>query len=112
MPFVDPEVEWVTTGLFIEAGTYRGHQGVLEYLDALAAEFDDFRGEPEELLDAGDQVVAPMRIKGRGKQSGAPVDLTMTMVVSLRDGVIVHVRNFPKKADALKAAGVGGSSAA
>jgi ketosteroid isomerase-like protein len=109
--FVDSDVEWTTTGLYIEAGTYRGHEGVLRYLDALAAEFEDFRSEPEELIDAGDQVVVPVRITGRGRQSGAPVDLAFTMVVSLRNGRIFRIRNFPEKAEALEAAGLGGSSA-
>jgi ketosteroid isomerase-like protein len=104
--FLDPNVEWITTGVYIEAGTYRGHGGVLEYLDALAAEFDDFHSEPEELIDARDQVLVPARISARGRQSGARVDLRMTMVVSLRDGVIIRIRNYPEKADALEAAGL------
>ena len=28
----DPEVEWTTTGRYVEAGTYRGHEGLLRYL--------------------------------------------------------------------------------
>jgi uncharacterized protein len=106
LPFLDPEIEWNTTGIFVEPGTYRGHEGVLRYLGDLAAEFDDVHTEPEELIDADERVVVPVRVSGRGRQSGAAVDLSLTMVVVLRDGMIVHIRNYPVKADALEAAGL------
>ena len=104
--FLDPEIEWNTTGIFVEPGTYRGHEGVLRYLGDLAAEFDDVHTEPEELIDAGERVVVPVRVSGRGRQSGAAVDLSLTMVVVLRDGMIVHIRNYPEKAEAIEAAGL------
>jgi ketosteroid isomerase-like protein len=104
--FMDPEVEWTTTGAFLEAGTYRGHEGILGYLGRLADEFEQFQTEPGELIAAGDRVVVPVRVTGRGKRSGAAVDLTMTMVVLLRDGEIVSIRNFTEKSEALGAAGL------
>jgi uncharacterized protein len=104
--FMDPEVEWTTTGLFLEAGTYRGHEGVLSYLGRLGDEFEDFQTEPAELIEAGDRVVVPVRVTGRGKQSGAAVDLSMTIVVALRGRTIVSIRNFTEKSEALKAAGL------
>ena len=104
--FLDPEIEWITTGLFVEPGTYRGHEGVLQYIGGAAAEFEDVHSEPHELIDAGEEVVVPVRISGRGRHSGAPVDLKMTIVASLRDGMIVRIRNYAEKADALEAAGL------
>jgi uncharacterized protein len=106
LPFFDPGIEWNTTGIFVEPGTYRGHEGVLRYLGDVAAEFDDVHTEPEELIDAGERVVVPVRVSGRGRQSGAAVDLTMTIVVLLRDGMIVHIRNYPEMDEALEAAGL------
>ena len=39
--------------------------------------FDDFRAEPVELIEAGeDKVIAVMRISGRAKLSGVETDLT------------------------------------
>jgi ketosteroid isomerase-like protein len=26
--FAHPDIEWTTTGIFLEAGTYRGHDGI------------------------------------------------------------------------------------
>ena len=104
--FLDPEIEWNTTGIFVEPDTYLGHEGVVRYLGDVATEFEDVHAEPEQLIDAGDRVVVPVRISGRGRQSGATVDLGLTMVILLRDGVIVHIRNYPEKDETLEAAGL------
>jgi ketosteroid isomerase-like protein len=69
-------------------------------------EIDDLRIEPEQLIDAGEQVVVSMRISGRGKLSGAHVELTLTSVSLLRDGNIVRGRNYSEKAEALEAVGL------
>jgi ketosteroid isomerase-like protein len=104
--FFDPEIEWTTTGIFVEAGTYRGHEGALRYMGALATELEDLRNEPQELIDAGEQVVVPMRFSARGKRSGAPVELPITLVYSVRGRRIIRIRNYMAKAEALEAAGV------
>lgn len=106
LEFADPEIEWTTTGRYVEAGTYRGHDGIRKYLGTMMAEFEQVRVEPEELIDAGDHVVVPGRVLGRGKRSGAPVDLAMTIVYTVRDGRIVRARNFESRADALRASGL------
>jgi ketosteroid isomerase-like protein len=33
--FLDPEIEWVTTGQFVGGQLYRGHEGARDFLDAL-----------------------------------------------------------------------------
>ena len=104
--YLDPEIEWTTTGAFVEAATYRGHEGVRQYLGSMLGEFEEVRSEPEELIDAGEQVVGTVRISGRGRRSGAAVDLTMTQVCLLRDGRIVRIRNYMNRSEALEAAGL------
>jgi ketosteroid isomerase-like protein len=104
--YLHPEIEWTTTGTFIEAGTYRGHEEVRRYLGSMLDEFEDSRNEPQELIDAGDQVVVSARLTGRGKRSGAPVELTLTSVAAVRDGMFVRVRNYSTKAEALEAVGL------
>jgi ketosteroid isomerase-like protein len=106
MPYLDPEIDWTTTGAFLEAATYRGHEEVRGYLGAMQAEFDDLHDATDEIIDAGELVVVTHRISGRGKQSGAPVELTLTSVCSVRDGKIVRIRNYGSKAQALEAAGL------
>ena len=103
---LDPQIEWTTTGKFLESAVYRGHEAVRRYLSALPGEFEEVRVEATELIDAGDQVLISLRLSGRGRRSGAPVELTMTQVSSGRDGLAVRIRNYPTKAEALKAAGL------
>ena len=53
--------------------------------------FDDFKAEPMELIDAGeDQVIAVARISGRAKPSGVETDLTYAAVYIFRDGKIAR----------------------
>jgi ketosteroid isomerase-like protein len=80
--------------------------GIRRYLGAMADELDDLHIESEEVVDAGDQVVATSRISGRGRSSGAPVELVMTTVGAHQDGMIIRMRNFADKAEALDAAGL------
>ena len=104
--YYDPEIEWTSTGDYIEHATYRGHEGLRRYIGSMEAEFTDLRIEPVELIDAGEQVISSVRFTGRGKASGAPVELTLISVSSLRDGRIYRARNYPDMASALEAAGL------
>jgi hypothetical protein len=84
--YLDPEVEWSTTDAWIERATYRGHDGVRRYLGSMAAEFEDVRAEPVELIDAGgEQVVSPVRISGRGgKRCASRADLDLRRLAAER----------------------------
>ena len=101
-----PEIEWVTTGRFVEPDTYRCHEEVRRYLQALRDDFEELHVEPHQLVDAGDHVIAPVRCTGRGRLSSAPIDLEFTFVLSLRGGKIVRVRNYWEQTDALEAVGL------
>jgi ketosteroid isomerase-like protein len=106
LEFFDPDIEWTTTGIFLEPGTYRGHEGVRRYMGALATELEDLHNEPEEFIDVGEQVVVPFRLSARGRQSGAPVEFSGALVYSLRGGKIFRIRNYTEKAEALESAGL------
>jgi ketosteroid isomerase-like protein len=104
--YYHPEIEWTSTGDYIERGTYRGHDGLRRYFGTMEEEFEDLRIEPVELIDAGGWVISSVRFTGRGKASDAPVEMTLISVGSLRDGLIYRVRNYPDMAEALEAAGL------
>ena len=104
--YYDPEIEWTTTEALIGGGTFRGHEGLRRYFGNFDDEFDDLRIEPDWLIDAGEQVISSVRISGRGKASGTPVELTLISVGSLRSGLIYRVRNYPDMAAAFEAAGI------
>jgi ketosteroid isomerase-like protein len=70
------------------------------WLDA----WDEMEAELEGIVDEGDNVVASIRIRGRGKASGAAVDVRLHMLFRVRDGKVVHLYEHTDKAAALKAA--------
>jgi ketosteroid isomerase-like protein len=62
--------------------------------------------EPEELIDAGDQVVAFVRVHGRGKGSGAAVDARIAQVWTIRSERAIRLEYYGDRTEALKAAGL------
>ena len=97
---------WTTTGLFVEPDIYRGHEDVRRYAEALRNEFEGLHVGPDEPIAVGEHLIVPARLTGRGRLSGAPVDVTFTLLCSLRADKIVRIRNYWQKAEALEAAGL------
>lgn len=66
-----PEVEWHVRSDFPDAGVYRGQDGLRQ----LKARFDEVlaeqRYQPLEFIDAGPDVVVPLRWTAQGRLSGA-----------------------------------------
>ena len=99
-------MEWETTGQFVEGGTFRGREGVREFLGLLSGEFKEFRARADNFVDHGELVVADVHTTGVGRRSGAPATVDFTLLASLRDGRLVHLRNFMDRSEALQAAGL------
>ena len=102
-----PEFEYVTTGAIPgAAGVYRGPEGFRRFLESFWGEFDDSRLEVRELIDAGDQVVAALKFRGRGKQSGVETNWDIWAVYTVRGGKAVRGQGFTSRDEALEAAGL------
>jgi ketosteroid isomerase-like protein len=105
--FLDPDVEWHTRADLPDSATYRGHDGVAKLFSEWLESFDDLRFDPEEFIDAGDDVViAVLQLSGRIRGSGEEVKMPETHVWRMRDGKGVECREYPTKAEALKALGL------
>jgi ketosteroid isomerase-like protein len=102
--FMDPEIEWTTTTAYLEAGTYHGHDGVRQFVQRASTQVEDVHVDVEEMIGGGEDVVVPTKIEARSRQGGAPIAIRLTVVVSLRDGSIILIRNFANPDDALAAA--------
>src|SRR5262245_24051172 len=103
---LDPEVEWIIDPIGLLAGTYRGHQGVLEFLKRLGEGFDEFHIEVDDTIDAGDSVVVLCRTRTRGRGSGLTVEQPAGWVCRVREGRVVTARVYFRPAEALEAAGL------
>ena len=83
-----------------------GPEGYKQFIGWLQSEFDDARLDVNDVIDAGDRVLASVTLRGRGKQSGAAVSWDIWQVWTMRDGVVVRGQAFSDKAEALAAAGL------
>jgi ketosteroid isomerase-like protein len=109
--FYDPEIVWDQTRAEPAelSGLYHGHDGVRRFFREWLAPFESFYAHAEELIDAGDAVVVRVRQGGRGKQSGAVVEMpAYWQVYRLRGGRAVRIEVYTDQAEALEAAGLSG----
>jgi ketosteroid isomerase-like protein len=105
--FWHPDISWrAAEGALDDVGVIHGPDGMRRYYREWDETFDAMRVEVEELVDAGDQVVAVVRGFGRMKDSDAEVDIRYAMVSSFRDGKIVRGREYWTREEALEAAGL------
>ncbi|MEK6326115.1 MAG: nuclear transport factor 2 family protein [Actinomycetota bacterium] len=106
---LDPAVELHgTIGGLEEDVVVRGPDGIRQRFEIEDNEiWDEHRFEPQEFIDAGDQVVVFQREYQRGKSSGVELVVDTASVLDLRDGRIVRMQGFMDRAEALKAAGLG-----
>ena len=100
--YVDPAIETIEGADLPGAQSYIGHAGLA------MAQWDDYRVELTELIDAGRDVVAVTRHHGTGRASGVPVSASVAYVFTVDDGRLVRMRICATKAEALEAAGLQG----
>ena len=98
----DPEAFWVGVDK-----TYRGHDGLREYMAAVYEAFEDYRPEVEDFVEAGDKVVTLAIEHGRGRDSGAQVESSRTAHVwTMRDGKAIRLDLYLDRSRALEELGL------
>ena len=106
LPFFDPEVEWIAPPEWLERHVYEGHAGIREIASAWSQNFDAYRLEAQEYIEAGDDVVVLIYQRGRIKGSSDPIEQPIGYVWSVRDGKTVRVRVHFSWEEALRDAGI------
>src|SRR5262249_1757597 len=85
------------------AGTYRGHDEITQFYDTWAEPYSAYRVEAEEIIDAGNQVVAVERFAGKGlegSRSEAWIEGHLFRVISFKDGKIWRIKEHRSRAEA------------
>jgi ketosteroid isomerase-like protein len=100
------DAEIVPIRAAMEGTVYRGPDAVEQWFAAIDESWEELRVEIEEARDAGDRVLGLGRIHGRGRESGAPIDVEAASVAYFRDGLITTLHNYTNRADAFEAAGL------
>ena len=106
----DPAIEWHPALERIVGGmenSYRGIDGLREAWSMYRSELEDFHNEAQELRDVDkDRVVLLGEMRWRGAASGIDMGSPVGMVVTLRDGKIVHSIDYLSHEEALEAVGL------
>jgi ketosteroid isomerase-like protein len=107
---LDPQIEvrWHDRQTYPDFPQHlQGTQELLPFLEQWRDGWADSVGELLELIDArGDRVLGAVRISGRGRQSGVPIEIHFFQLWTIQDGKVSKMEYFRHRADALKAAGL------
>ena len=104
---LDPHVVLVVHPGFPDAGTYVGVEAIAAYTRAAMLEtWTRFTVEAEELVAAGDTVLATVRQHGVGRTSGVSAEMRYFTLWSLRAGKVIRIESFRDRSEALAAAGL------
>ena len=99
------DVEIEASGLMLDQGTYRGHDGVRTYWEDLRKVWGDtLRSHPHEFVEHEDRVLVVARTSVTGESSGVTIDALVAHVWTIRDGKIVRFQTFASRDEALEAA--------
>lgn len=106
---LDPGIEYIPAGDVLPPGmdpVSHGHEGYEGVWRQLIDSFEDFRVEPQEVLDMGETLIACNRYVGHGSGSGVPIEVPLFQLVRLRNGLVFWQKDFSDREEALEAAGL------
>src|SRR5262245_56661048 len=87
-----PDAHWHNTGAFPGPTVCSGGSEITTFWTSLFEDFEEHgQLEVEQTSDLGDTVIVGLHIRGRGKVSGAPVDVRWAMTVRFEGGLIARV---------------------
>jgi ketosteroid isomerase-like protein len=101
-----PDAEWHNTASFPGATVCRGAAEIRAFWTTLFESFERDRMTIERSARSGDTVVTGVHSRGRGRSSGAPIDVRWALIVHLGDGSIERVDVYGDYDRALEAAGI------
>jgi ketosteroid isomerase-like protein len=104
-----PEVVWELPQEFETlgfAGSYRGHEGLVQGLEQFSEAFESWEIRPARALDLGDRVLALGTFRGVARASGVEWRQEFSQLVRLHRGLVVRDRFFYSWEQGLRAAGL------
>jgi ketosteroid isomerase-like protein len=103
----DPHIVLVLRPEFPESGPHYGVDAIRRYMrEDFLRDFSEPTIEADELLDAGDSVVAHVDQRASGPRSGAPVRMTYYQVWTFRGEAVIRIESIMERSDALRAVGL------
>ena len=94
------------TNPFGHGGLWRGRDEWWEFWREWLETWDDFDYDASNFEAIGDDVLIDLRIRGRGRGSGVPVEWSQTQIWTFRDGEVTRLRpGYESREAAVAAAG-------
>jgi ketosteroid isomerase-like protein len=100
LEMLDPEVELIDSALGLDSEIHHGHEGVRTYFDRLLDAWEDFRCEPTQYDDRGEdeegnnRIVVMCRLWGKGRGSGVEVEAPVRHDWRVREGLALRARFY------------------
>ena len=105
--YLDADVEWLPPRESMETGTYRGHDGVRDYLGRTAEIFGEQHAEPREVIDVDDDhVIAVVRLIAQSEHSAMELNADWAWLITFgANKKAIRIEIFTDKTQALAAVG-------
>ena len=102
--WTDPDVEIRSAVANFSGTSYRGQQGLEQWVSDMEEVFDEWRLELHELDEVGPgRVLGIGTIHLRGRGSGATVDQPCAWLLDHVDGILMRFEPFPNRVDEARA---------
>jgi ketosteroid isomerase-like protein len=102
---LDEEIEVYSPPELPNGGTYRGHQGFLQWLGQWDEAWEEFRLEIERIEFVGERYgVVTVRQFGRGAGSGVEVEMRIVQLYEVQGDKAIRIHLYPDREVALAAA--------
>ena len=88
-----------------DSAAYHGREGVMRYFEQAGEAWDEMTYTPAEVLDGSDGVLSATDIWARSK-AGVETQMRVYQLFRLRDGMIVYVKGYTDREQALEAVGL------
>jgi ketosteroid isomerase-like protein len=107
LQFMDPEIDFEPHLALVEGNYGRGYDGVRRFMaDAFPRDEVSVRIDHRDFRDLGDRVLASGTFYIQGGESGVDYEAPFAILARVREGRIVHLKDYVNRTDALEAAGL------
>jgi ketosteroid isomerase-like protein len=104
--FFSPDAEYHAAREDPDSAIHRGIDAVRRHFARWFESYPDLTVEPVEAKGSGDKVFLWVHFSGHGGESGAPVEMELAHVLTIRDGRAAQIAEYFDREEALEAAGL------
>jgi ketosteroid isomerase-like protein len=102
---VTPDFEWIVPG-HPEGEVLRGAEGAIQFFREWVEPWEEFHVDWELHRAAPDRVLAVVAMRGRGRESGAPIEVRVGQLWTFRGGRAARMVMYSDLQKAFEAAGL------